>query len=162
MGTNIQKFATVDKLINGQLVRVAVQRDWYVYSFNVASIANSASAIATINIQADADFVCEQIMCFADIAGAIQTVESQVIPLVTVMLTDSGSGRNLFNSAIPISTICGPNMAGHMLPFGRCFSANSNVSALFTNYSAGTTYANLYLNLYGYKEWSIGTPQPVI
>lgn len=161
MGTNVQKFATVDKMINGQLVRVAVQRDWYVYAFNVASIANGASATATINIQADADFVCERMMAFADIAGDVQTQSSQVLPLVTMMMTDSGSGRQLFNVALPIPTLCGENMTGQNLPFGRCFSANSNISALFTNYSNATTYANLYVNLYGYKEWTIGQPIPV-
>lgn len=154
--SNVTRYGVVEQLVNGQVVQVPVTRDWFAYTFNVSSIANGATSTATINIQADANFICEKVSCFADISGEVQTVESQVVPLVTVMLTDSGSGRSLFNAALPIASICGPNLAGENLPFGRCFSANSNISAVFTNYSNATTYANLYLTLHGYKEWNMG------
>jgi hypothetical protein len=153
--SNLQQIDVVRRSNNGVIVEATVMRDWFIYSFNVASIAAVANAVSTINIQADANFIAEKCTCFADVAGGAQTVDTQVVPLVNVMLTDSGSGRSLFNTALPVASICGPNLAGAFLPFGRCFTANSNIVATFNNYSAATTYENLFLSLHGYKEWTL-------
>lgn len=146
----------VTQMINGAPVQINVMRDWFCYTFPVvSSIAPSTASRNIVNIQADAVFICEKITCFADIAGAVQTVETQVIPLVTLQLNDSASGRNLFSDALPIASVCGQNLAGYTLPLPRCFAPNGTVQATFYNYSAATTYENLYLVMHGYKEWRL-------
>lgn len=130
--------------------------DHFEYSAYIATLANGASATSQIQIEADADFIWTKTLYFCDIAGAVQTDSSRVIPLVAAAITDTGSGRNLQNRAIPLAV-----MAGHEgLPFNlyqpRVFRANSNIQVTFSNYSAGTTYANLFLVFSGYKKFYLG------
>lgn len=155
--SNVDRFAKVTEVVNGIPIQYNVMRDIYVYTFPViTSLAPSATAVQSINVEANSNFIWEVTTCFVDDAGAAQTVNSQVLPLVTVQIADTGSGTRLFSSALPIPSLCGPNMAGMANPFGRCFSGNSTIQATFFNYSAGTTYTNLYLQLHGYKEWRVG------
>ena len=127
--------------------------DHFIYKAVVSALAAAGSSTAQIAIEANSDFVWLKTAYFADIAGAAQTEETRVIPLVRVAITDSGSGVNLQNLPIPV-----PAMAGHEgLPLAmsqaRIFSANSNISITFTNYSAATTYANVELMFIGYRKF---------
>lgn len=126
--------------------------DHFIYTARVQGIAAGASASALINIEANSDFVWLKTAYAADIAGAAQTDSNRVIPLARVSITDSGSGVNLQNVPVAI-----PSLAGHEgLPLNlgqpRTFSANSNISLTFSNYSAATTYANLEINFIGYRK----------
>ena len=128
-------------------------RDYYTYSIEIASIASSASATGQISIDSDSDFVWEKSSYFADVAGAAQTDANKVVPLVTVAITDSGSGRNLQNIPVPIDTIGGRAGLPFLIPSPRVFVANSNITMVFSNYSAATTYENLYYVFIGYKKF---------
>jgi hypothetical protein len=89
--------------------------DHFEYSAYVATLANGASATSQIQIEADADFIWVKTLYMADASGASQTDSTRIIPLVAAAITDTGSGRNLQNRAIPLAT-----MAGHEgLPFNR-------------------------------------------
>lgn len=127
--------------------------DFFVYAVEVASLAAAANSTQQFNVEADSDFTLVKMACFADIAGAVQTDSSRVLPLVTLSIFDSGSGRNLQNVAFPLSNIAGSNGLPFVLPIPRLFKARSTVSLTFTNYSAATTYANLYLTLIGFKTF---------
>lgn len=128
-----------------------IEMDFYSYSFYLASLANGVSGTDTINIQANSAFVVVKSTVFADIAGAAQTEATRVIPLLTVSITDSGSGRNLQNAAVPIASIAGDGKLPFVWPRQRLFEPSSAVSAVFTNYSNATTYANIYLTLIGFQ-----------
>lgn len=150
------RIAQVTEYVNGVPKQYNVYRDWFVYTFPaVATLAALAAARSIVNIQADANFICEKINVFADLAGAAQTVQTQVVPLITVQINDSASGKNLFSDALPIAAIAGPNLAGYELPLARCFTSGGTVQAAFYNYSAATPYNNVYLMMHGYKEWRI-------
>lgn len=125
--------------------------DYFIYRTPPTSLAASASATAQISINAEGDFVLTKMSYAADVAGAAQTDSSRVIPLVNVSLTDSGSGRNLQNFPVPISTMAGSEGLPFNLPVPRVFKANSNLSITFTNSSAATTY-NVTLCLIGYNK----------
>jgi hypothetical protein len=142
-----QRTQLLQKLKSGQ----GIELDFYSYTFNVASLAAAASDLDSISIQANASFVVVKSTYFADIAGAAQTDSSRVIPLVTVALTDSGSGRNLQNAAVPINSIGGPGQLPFIWPQSRLLMASSTITATFINYSAATTYVNLYYTLIGYQ-----------
>lgn len=133
---------------------IAEKKDYFTYAVTLASIAGGgAQAQASINFEADTEFTVVKMAYSADIAGAAQTDSSRVIPLVTVQITDSGSGRNLQNSPIPIHTICGEGGLPMVLPIPRTFAPNSTLTFTFTNESAATTYANLRVVLIGYKTF---------
>lgn len=126
--------------------------DHFTYTAVVQGIAAGASASALINIEANSDFVWLKTAYMADVAGAAQTDSSRVIPLVKVAITDSGSGVNLQNVPVDVSTIAGHEGLPLNLAQPRVFSANSNISLTFSNYSAATTYGNVAISFIGYRK----------
>lgn len=131
--------------------------DYFIYPLSVASIAPGVAATAVVQLQisADSDFYWNATSVMADIAGAVQTDSSRVLPLVTVQIQDQGSNRNLFNSAVPITGIAGANGEPYRLVHPRLFTRATSISATFVNISAATTYANLFLLLHGFKVYSL-------
>jgi len=129
-------------------------QDFFIYSTPViASLANGAQTQVSINFEADTQFTVVKTAYFCDIAGAVQTAASRVIPLVLVSMTDSGSGRNLQNAPIPLDVLAGTGELPMIWPVPRQFAPNSTLSFTFENYSAGTTYENIRLCLLGFKTF---------
>lgn len=130
-------------------------RDYFIYEVDFSALANGSSETQTFTIQADADFLWSKATYFADIAAAIQTDSSRVIPLCTVLIQDTGSGRNLMASATPVSNVFGTGELPLILPRQRLFVARSQVSVTLTNFSAATTY-NVRLSFIGEKAFRRG------
>jgi hypothetical protein len=125
--------------------------DYYIYTASVPTIGATVSATDVISIEADANFILQKLVVFADIAGAVQTTDSRVLPLVNVTIQDSGSGRNLQDQATPIGNLAGTGSLPFILPKPREFKSKANINVTFTNFSAATTYLNLTLSFIGYK-----------
>ena len=122
--------------------------DFYGYQVNVTSIAAAANATVNINIRAHADFIIHKLAMFCDIAGAVQTDSTRVLPLVTLQLTDTGAGKQFFSDVVPLPILFGAGGGPFILPGPRRIAANSTLQFAFNNYSAATTY-RLYLTLLG-------------
>lgn len=127
--------------------------DHYIYSASVSALAAAASLTDQVNIEADANFVIVKAAYFADLAGAVQTEDSRVIPLVRVQINDTGSGRNLQNQAVPIASLAGHEGLPLVWPVPRTFKAKSTINVTFTNFSSATTYTNVELAFIGYKKF---------
>ena len=91
---------------------------------------------------------------FSDIAAAIQTDSSRVIPVATVLITDSGSGRQFMDSDVPVASIFGTGALPFVLPQPKIVSARSNLTVKVTNLTAGTTY-NIRLAFIGVKLFAL-------
>lgn len=126
-------------------------RDYFVYTVNTGSLA--AAAIANVNaaISADSDFWLTGISYFSDLAGAAQTDSTRVIPLLTLQITDTGSGRQLFSAATPLNNVAGYGGHTYRLIHPRFFARSTTIQLTATNYSAGTTYTNTFISLIGFK-----------
>ena len=122
--------------------------DVFVYQVNLASIAGAANATSTLNIRADADFIIHKFAMYADIAAAIQTDSTRVIPAVTLQITDTGPGRQLFSDVTPLGALFGAGGLPFILPGPRRVAAHSTLSFAWNNISAATTY-RIYLSLIG-------------
>ena len=131
--------------------------DWWIEPINVAALAQNGVANANIIVQADSAFKLMKLGLMADIAGAAQTESSRVVPLVTMQITDTGSGRNLFSAAVALGALFGNGPLPHILPIPRLFLPRSNIQLQFTNYSggAGTTY-NIRMAFEGTKVFKLG------
>ena len=127
--------------------------DQYTYVTSVQALAAGGNDTFNLQIEADAYFVITKMSYMADIAGAAQTESSRVIALVRVLITDTGSGRNLMNSAVDLSSIAGHEGLPFITPTARWILPNSAVNVQFSNYSAATTYANVSLYFHGKKMW---------
>lgn len=122
------------------------------YQTLVSALAPGASLPSQINIDAGTDFYWVATTYQADVGEAAQTESSIVIPLVTVIITDTGSQRQLMNAAVPITTIAGPGERPYRLILPRLFRANSIITFNWTSYvTSGTTYGNIYLIMHGFR-----------
>jgi hypothetical protein len=135
---------------------MAKRRDFYVYEARTTAgtpIAAGITQTDAIPIEADSNFILEKLAYFADIAAAAQTQSTQVLPLVTIQIQDTGSGRNLMANPIPIPSIFGFGYLPFVLPKPRIFMRNTTIQITFTNFSAATSY-NVQLAFIGYKVYS--------
>lgn len=128
----------------------AQMRDFFVYDIDFAALAPNGTANGQIQIQADSDFELQQLAHFSDIAAATETESSRVLPLVTIQITDTGTGRQMFNAPVPIPALFGDGRIPFVLPTTKMFSRNASVSFVLSNYDAAATY-NIRLQLIGAK-----------
>ena len=126
------------------------RRDFFSYPITFAALASGGAAQGAIQIQSDSDFELTKLSFFADIASAVETEATRVLPLVLVQLTDSGTGRAMFSAPVPIPAIMGDGRIPFILPTPKIFSANASVTVNVSNFSAATTY-NLRILLIGAK-----------
>lgn len=129
------------------------RRDFFVYPLNFTggnAVVAGTAAQGAIQIQADSDFELTKFTMFADIGLANETESSRVLPLVTIQITDTGTGRALFSSPVPIPAIMGDGRIPFILPVPKIFSANASVAVQVANFSGATDY-NLRLCLIGAK-----------
>jgi hypothetical protein len=127
-----------------------LRRDFFVYAVNFLSLTAGSARSTSIQIQADSDFELQKLSVFADILAAQQTASTRVLPLVTIQITDTGTGRQLFNQPVAVPALFGDGQIPFILPTTKVFSRNASVTFDVVNFAAGTDY-NLRLNLIGSK-----------
>lgn len=138
-----------------QAVRVQTTESFTVYELDFAALAAGATANGAIQIQADSAFRWTKSSYSANIAAAAFTANSRPIPNVTILVTDTGSGRQLFNTAVPIPNIMGEGDLPFILPRDYIFEPRSSMSVSVSNYDAAVTY-NLRLSFIGTKIFNYG------
>lgn len=137
-----------------QVFNPRVNRDDVVwYGVRVTGLVLAApTATGIINIDADSDFYCVAMSYQADIAGAALTEATNIIPLVTLQITDTGSGKSLSNIPMPIGAMMGDGKRPYRLPRPRVFLSNSTIQNNFTMFTAAVTY-NITILFHGYKVY---------
>lgn len=129
-------------------------KDFFWYAVRVTGLSSVApNATGIIQIDADADFYCVAMTFQADIAAATLTEATNVIPLVTLLITDSGSGKNLSNVPIPIAAFMGDGKRPYRLIRPRVFGATATVQLGFVAYVAAGTAYNITTVMHGYKKY---------
>lgn len=127
-------------------------RDFFVYELDFLAVAPGSSSTNSFTVQADSDFLWTSGSYFADVAAAGQTDASRVIPLASLLITDTGSGRQLMNTAVPLSSLFGTGQLPFVLPRQRAFRSNTTVTVTLNNFDAADTY-NIRLSLIGEKAF---------
>ena len=128
--------------------------DEYEYVTNFAApVAAAGVAQTQILIDAGTDFFWTATSYQADIGGAALTESTNVIPLVTVLINDTGSARNLMSTPVPVGAIAGDGKRPYRKLRPRLFRGNSLIQFTWTNYSTGTTYSNIYFTLHGFRRY---------
>lgn len=125
-------------------------KDFFIYSTGRFALGVGASLTQNINLQADADFELLKLTFSADIAGALINNNTYPIPNATVLITDTGSGRQISNVAIPIEAILGIGKEPFILSAPRLFTARSTIAITLISFEAATAY-NISINLIGNK-----------
>ena len=128
------------------------RRDFYIYEAESLGLVPGGNSNDIINIEADSDFLLQKFAYQTDIAAAAYTFQNTPIPNISIQLIDSGSGRQLMQNPIPVSSFMGNGQLPFILPNPRKFLRNSTIQVAFTSFEAGagTTY-NIRLAFIGYK-----------
>jgi hypothetical protein len=126
------------------------------FTYNVglsAALAPAASTSATFNIDGDSDFFLVKTTVFALIGNDGTTYDTNVLPAVTVLITDTTSGRQLMNEAVPLGNIAGTAQLPYIWPILRLFTRKSTIKVDFANISDDDTYSVLELSFNGIKAF---------
>jgi hypothetical protein len=130
--------------------------DYFWYQTRVTGLSSVApQATGIINLDADSNFYCVALTYFADIAGAPIAESTWIDPLVTLLLTDSGSGKALMNGPLIIPAFMGDGKRPYRFVRPRVFMANASIQLSFNAgfMAAGVTY-NIQVILHGYKVYT--------
>lgn len=126
--------------------------DYYVYNFQFDALAPTDSQSAVAQIEASSNFIWVKTSGFGDIAAAAQLYDTRVVPLVTIQVTDVGSGRSLYDGPTAWSNVVGWGEIPYMLPIKRFWQANTAIRVDVVSFDAAVTY-NLRLSFSGYKDF---------
>lgn len=130
-------------------------QEFFVYTASFGSIAANGNGTVQINIESDSQFVVQKLAYFVtDAAGTTQTNDSRILPNLTIQITDTGSGRNLQNEALPVTSICGEGDLPHILSTPKTFKANSIITTVLTNFGSDNL-DNVFINFIGKKVFAI-------
>lgn len=139
---NLPGFDTLSQMTDAQLTQLFGVRDFFIYELDFATIVHAGGTQqATFTVQTDSNFLWQEAMCLASVAGAAFTVDTQPVPLVTMTIQDTSSGRNLSSAPVPISSQFGlQSSLPFILPSPRFFRANTQVTVSLTNFDAAVDY----------------------
>ena len=135
-------------------------QDWFSYPTLFTTLGPLATMTQQIQIDASADFYLTQLEQFTqnETEGASTdpiTVDAQILPLVTILINDSGSNRNLMQGGVLLPSLTGSGSWPHYLRHPRRFARNSAISVTLTSVDAVNTYT-IYLNFEGFKTYNVG------
>lgn len=133
-------------------VRKAFTLDPFTFVINFLPLAASDTATANFITQADSGFaICKtsfNIASNVNVYVANISDTPRYAPQV-IMLSDSGSGRDLANTAVPIGTLFGPDQFPFPWITPKVLDPNSTFTARIQNLVA--TAFNIRLSFHGYK-----------
>lgn len=132
--------------------------DFYIYPSFVASLTAGQSASVAVIIQQDAAFEWIETTYSGSKHGVSQPQSNVVLP-ISVQVTDSGNGRALFFSPVPIGSVAGDGKQPFILPVSKVFVPLSTVTISFNNFDAADQYDNIYFNLVGRRVYEYGPGQ---
>lgn len=125
-------------------------KDFFIYGSNFLALAAGVTQTNSIAIQADSDFDLLKLAYASDLAAGVQTESTRTIPQCTIIILDTGSGRQIMNQAVDFTTFFGNGQWPFILPVPKRFRANTSISIALANYSAAQSY-NVRLSLIGAK-----------
>lgn len=107
---------------------------------------------SAINIDAGNDFYWFAASMQASIAGSAYdpAIPVPILPLINVVITDSGSQRQLMNGPVPIAAITGNGQLPYRLLLPRLFKGNSIIQFAWTSFEAANTILLQYV-MHGWR-----------
>lgn len=143
--------------------------DFFTYSFiPLATDADSGvsgtllpgqSSTAVVNIEQDSAFEAVQFTSTA--SNNASDVSFGERANISVQITDSAAGRNLFNEPVPMGLVSGSGKFGYILPTPRRFMPKGSIIMTFQNYDTAITYKDIQFNMVGRKLYTTGHGVPL-
>lgn len=124
----------------------------YVYVSQFTTLTFGTTQTNTINITANADFICTQFHHRAVVdLTAVQTSATKNAPYVRMLVTDSGTNEQFTNAAVDLESYSTNGNIINLLEYPRLISGRSTLTVQVTNFgtAAATTLASLEIQLHG-------------
>lgn len=132
-----------------------VARDSFTYPLEFMDLQPGETQTKTFTIQADSAFFVHNQVQFTD-TGSPQDASSREIPVCKIMITDTGTGRQLYAEAVSLASQFGTAELPYILPRPKYFLSRATVEVSITNISSGTTYPRIMLAFNGEKIYFKG------
>lgn len=125
---------------------------FYVYTVDIAAVSEGASGTGSFTVQADSDFVIQQL------TGVAQLVDNTIIasPIATVQITDTGSSFNLFSAPTHWTAIFGTGQLPFILPVPRLLAANAKVNITVNCIEEGASDNHYQIAFIGHRLYKVG------
>lgn len=129
--------------------------DFYIYVANFGNLAPGASSVQNVQVQTDSNFEWIETTVNGNLHGATPPYADNILLPINITIVDSGSSRQLFSAALPVTMFAGNGKQAFILPVTRFFQARSNIQITAQNTDAASTYDNLFLALIGRKLFNL-------
>lgn len=147
-------------------------QDYFLYAPPTPVTISNASPSATSIIQIDADssfnWIASSYLSLVagdsfnlspaatgDAAAAWPPMEANnLLPPVLLQIVDTGSGKYLMNTPIPLAAFFGDGKNPYRLLAPRVFAPNSSIQMNWTFAGSATRTYTIYPVLHGYKQYS--------
>jgi|SRR5882672_1351545 len=124
-------------------------KDFFSYSVRFLPLASSGTLAGNFTVNNDSGFLLGGINVLAlNAAGTIVIPTSDILALI--LLTDSGSGREIMSDAIPVGSLCGTGQRQGLLYWPKFVPPASTVKVTVTSLDV-TNAQNLYFSFFGFK-----------
>lgn len=134
-----------------------IARDFFTYVIAITTpIAPAGPAAGNVTLDADSDFVWQKFTYYADIDDAGQTADAAVVAGLTLLVTDTASGRSLSNVPLPLAAYSGNGQLPFILPTPKIFKASGQITVNLLNITDDVTYSSVYLCFHGQKGFKAG------
>lgn len=140
----------------GGLAPQIIAEDFFSYTTRFEDLLAGATGNNFIQIEADSDFLIQKLAASTFENGASITVFAQPIPLCTILIVDTGSGRQIMNEPIPVDALFGNGKLPYILPTPKLFVKNSRINVNLFNFSTATDYADIWITFEGKKIFTGG------
>lgn len=133
-----------------------IAEDYYIYQIQFEDVTAGATSTGFIQIEADSDFLIQKFGYLSNVGGGAVEFNTLDVPLVTVLIVDTGSGRQLMNSAVPLGAFWGDGRLPYILPTPKLFVKNTRINVTIFNFSSATDYDDIWLAFQGRKIFTSG------
>ena len=129
-------------------------RNFFAYESDLPAgqtLAPAGTVQLTFNIAGDSDFFWTKFAVSGLVAGAAASAAD--IPAVSMLLTNTTTGRQYSSSAVPLANMAGTGQLPFILPQITMWQRKSTIVAQLLNLSSDVTYSNFYLSFMGIKAF---------
>lgn len=159
MGTTALPMSAPDRNRIAERYEQGVRVKFTYQTPNIAALNAAAATTNTIQFDLDSRFIWLRTTIWADLAGAAITSGALIVPLITLQITDTGSGQQLMNAPIPVGMISGfSGQLPYVEPSPQEIAPNTTYQFSWINFAAATNYANVRFQLHGYKVYGSSAP----
>lgn len=124
-------------------------KDTFTYNITFNTIAASGTSVGTANIQGDSDFVWIRGTMIVTGASGLVFTSSAAAPFL-IEVADTGSGRQLQDSATHVSNLFGTAQLPFDLSYPKEFKASGQISVKLQNQDPANAFV-VRLAFHGFK-----------